>query len=144
MLVANILKNKGHEVKTIRPSDTIQAAAERLVAEGVGALVVVNGSRAIEGIFTERDLSRGVASFGRDVHGLSVTRLMTRSVVTCSSKDSIAEVAKVMTERRMRHLPVTDDDRLVGLVSIGDVLKCRLDEVKLEALVLRDIAIAGR
>lgn len=144
MLVANILKNKGHGVKTIRPSDTIQAAAERLVAEGVGALVVVNGSRAIEGIFTERDLSRGVASFGRDVHGLSVTRLMTRSVVTCSSKDSIAEVAKVMTERRMRHLPVTDDDRLVGLVSIGDVLKCRLDEVKLEALVLRDIAIAGR
>lgn len=144
MLVANILKNKGNEVKTIRPFDTAQAAAERLVAEGVGALVVVNAARTIEGIFTERDLSRGVASFGRDVHGLSVSSLMTRSVVTCSPKDSVAEVAKVMTERRMRHLPVTEDDRLVGMVSIGDVLKCRLDEVKLEALVLRDIAIAGR
>lgn len=144
MLVANILKAKGSEVKTIRPSETVQAAAEKLVAEAVGALVVVNGSRSIEGIITERDVSRGVAAFGRGVHDLPVSRLMTSSVVTCSAKDPIAHVAKVMTERRMRHLPVTEDDRLVGLVSIGDVLKYRLDELKLESLVLRDIAIAAR
>lgn len=144
MLVANILKTKGNEVKTIRPSDTVQAAAEKLMAEAVGALVVVNGSRTIEGIITERDISRGVASYGRGVHGLSVAKLMTSSVVTCSASAPISEVAKVMTERRMRHLPVTEDERLIGLVSIGDVLKFRLDEMKLETLVLRDIAMAAR
>lgn len=144
MLVANILKAKGSEVKTIRPSETIQAAAEKLVAEAVGALVVLSGSQEIEGIITERDISRGVAAYGRSVHDLPVSKLMTSAVVTCSAKEPIAHVAKVMTERRMRHLPVTEGDRIVGLVSIGDVLKYRLDELKLESLVLRDIAIAAR
>lgn len=144
MRVADILKIKGSQVITIRPTDTIQAAAEKLLAEGVGALVAVSGTRALEGIITERDISTGVAKFGRVVHDLTVAKLMTKSVVTCSIEDSVAAVSRIMTVRRMRHLPVAERDQLVGLVSIGDVLKSRLDEMQLETSVLRDIAIASR
>ncbi|PPC81875.1 MAG: histidine kinase [Hyphomicrobium sp.] len=144
MRVADILKVKGPEVKTIEPSATIRAFADGLNAERVGAMVVLSKGGAVEGIISERDLVRGLAEFGSDLPSIKVSQLMTRAVVTCAPEDGVAAVAKVMTQRRIRHLPVVVNGALVGLVSIGDVLKHRLDEVQLEANVLRDFAIARR
>lgn len=144
MLISDILKNKGLDVKTIRATLTIQEACDRLAADCIGSLVVTSGVRRIEGIITERDITRGIAHYGREVHTLQVSELMSRPVRTCTSALSVAEAARAMTLHRIRHLPVTQDDQLIGIVSIGDILKSRLDEIQLEARVLRDIALAAR
>jgi len=144
MRVANILKMKGTAVMTVRPTETVQAVAKRFRQEGVGALIVTGEGGSLDGIITERDVSNGLASHGRDTHALLASTLMTTGVVTCSPQDTLTDIARVMTERRLRHLPVKEGSRVVGVVSIGDVLKHRLDEAQLEARVLRDIAIASR
>lgn len=144
MIVSNILKSKGTAVMTIRPAETIQAVAKRFQQEGVGALIVLGDGGSLDGIITERDIANGLASHGREAHALPAAALMTTGVVTCSAQDSLTDVSRVMTERRIRHLPVKDGNRLVGVVSIGDVLKYRLDEAQLENRVLRDVAIANR
>lgn len=144
MRVANILKMKGTAVMTVRPTETVQAVAKRFRQEGVGALIVTGEGGSLDGIITERDVSNGLASYGWDTHALPASTLMTTGVVTCSPQDTLTDIARVMTERRLRHLPVKEGSRVVGVVSIGDVLKHRLDEAQLEARVLRDIAIASR
>lgn len=144
MIVDDILDAKGSVVKTTLPGSSIQSAAEKMAAEKVGALVVTDHRGVLLGIITERDIANGLAAYARGVHDLQVSSLMTHSVVTCTRTDSIAKISRVMTERRLRHLPVSEGDRLVGLVSIGDVLKSRLDEMQLETSVLRDIALAAR
>ena len=144
MRVSDILKEKGSEVKTITAGEAIQTLARRLNAEKVGAMVVVGPQGAIEGIISERDIARGIAIHGGDLIDMPVKDLMTKVVITCAPVDSIFSVARVMTQRRIRHLPVTEDGKLAGLVSIGDVLKYRLEEVQLEANVLRDYTIALR
>jgi CBS domain-containing protein/beta-phosphoglucomutase-like phosphatase (HAD superfamily) len=144
MRVADILKVKGSSVKTIEPDATLKAFAHGLNAERVGAMVVRDSTGALKGIISERDLVRGFSEFGAELSSMKVSELMTRSVITCTPDDGVAAIAKVMTQRRIRHLPVVVDGALVGLVSIGDVLKHRLDEVQLEANVLRDFAIARR
>lgn len=144
MRVSDILKVKGSSVKTIEPNVTLKVFAQGLHAESVGAMVVRDSAGALQGIISERDLVRGFAEYGAELQGMKVSDLMTRQVVTCSPDDGVAAVAKVMTQRRIRHLPVVVNGAIVGLVSIGDVLKHRLDEVQLEANVLRDFAIARR
>lgn len=144
MRVADILKGKGSAIKSIEPGASVKALADRLRTEGVGAMLVSSGRDDIEGIISERDVVRGFATYGGALETMRVSQLMTRQVVTCSPDDPISQVARIMTERRIRHLPVRDGDRLVGMVSIGDVLKRRIDEVQLEANVLRDYAIAHR
>ncbi len=144
MRVADILKIKGSAVMTVRPNETIQAVAKRFRQEGVGALIVMGDGGTLDGIITERDVSNGVAEHGPVAPALKAADLMTTSVTTCSSMDSVRSVACIMTERRMRHLPVKEGHRVVGVISIGDVLKHRLDEVQLETHVLRDIALASR
>jgi CBS domain-containing protein len=114
----------------------------RLKIERVGAMPVSEDGKTLVGIISERDVAYGFAVQGSALTTLRVADLMTASVVTCSPTDTIAHVARVMTQRRIRHLPVIDHDRLVGLISIGDVLKHRLSEIELEADVLRDLAIA--
>ena len=99
---------------------------------------------SIEGIISERDLAYGLATHASNLPYVLVSELMTKQVITCSSRDSVSEIAKMMTQRRVRHLPVKDGDQLVGIITIGDVLKHRLDEMQLEANVLRDYAIARR
>ena len=89
-------------------------------------------------------MARGLAQYGGDMASLPVSALMTATVITCAPEDTVATVAKVMTQRRIRHLPVVVDGKLSGLISIGDVLKYRLDEVQLEANVLRDFALARK
>jgi CBS domain-containing protein len=144
MNVSNILEVKGNEVMTVRPADTVRDVARRLIQENVGALVVSAGGAALDGIISERDISRGVAFHGSSIGSMLASDLMTRGVVTCSPDDRISDTARVMTERRIRHLPVKDGTRIVGIISIGDILKYRLDEVMLETRVLRDIALASR
>lgn len=144
MQVSQILKTKGSAVKTIRPGTPVRAVAEALRNESVGVMVVTDEIGSLKGIISERDLTRGMADAGEGVFALTAADLMTANVVTCTPDDSIAGISRIMTQRRIRHLPVMTGRKLVGLVSIGDVLKHRLDEVQLEAAVLRDVAIAVR
>jgi CBS domain-containing protein/beta-phosphoglucomutase-like phosphatase (HAD superfamily) len=141
MRVSDILKIKGPAVKTIAPGATMRALAQGLRAEAVGAMVVKDANGGVQGIISERDLARGLAEYGSDLPSMPVSALMTKAVITCAPEDSVAAVAKVMTQRRIRHLPVVAGGTLAGVISIGDVLKYRLDEVQLEANVLRDYAI---
>ncbi len=144
MRVAEILKLKGNAVQTIEATATVRRLAQDLRDAAVGAMVVKTADGGIQGIVTERDLSRGIAEYASDLPSMPVSALMTKSVITCSPEDTLEQVATTMTNRRIRHLPVTVAGRLVGLVSIGDVLKHRLDEVELEANVLRDFALARK
>lgn len=144
MRVSDILKAKGSAVKTVEATATIRAFAQALKDEGVGAMVVKSAAGSVAGIISERDLARGLAQYGADMAALPVSALMTATVITCAPEDTVATVAKVMTQRRIRHLPVVVDGKLSGLISIGDVLKSRLDEVQLEANVLRDFALARK
>jgi CBS domain-containing protein len=140
MRVSDILKTKGAAVKTIEATATMRALAHGFRSEGVGAMLVLDETGRLQGIVSERDLARGIDEFGMDLPLMRVAQLMTRSVVTCAPEDSLTAVADVMTQRRIRHVPVVVNGSVVGLISIGDVLKHRLDEVQLEANVLRDVA----
>ncbi len=143
MKVAEILKIKGHAVMTVRPAETIKLLTHRLRLKNVGAMIVSENGSSIDGIISERDVAHGLAEHGNTMLDMPVAELMTRAVVTCTSDDSIADVAKIMTQRRIRHLPVQDGTKLVGVISVGDVVKHRLDEMELEAHVLRDYVIAS-
>lgn len=144
MLIADILRSKGSAVKTVRSSDTAMDCARRLKAERVGAMIVSDDGTSLDGIITERDIAYALATHGTELYHAPVSALMTKTVLTCSPRDSIVDVTRTMTLRRTRHLPVKDGAKLVGIVSIGDVLKYRLEEVQLEASVLRDHVIATR
>jgi CBS domain-containing protein len=107
-------------------------------------MIVSKDGESLEGIISERDVACGLAKHGAALSELRVSDLMTRSVITCAPEDTIGEVARIMTLQRIRHLPVKDGAKLVGVISIGDVLKSRISEIELEANVLRDMAIAHR
>ncbi|MGE0768223.1 MAG: CBS domain-containing protein [Hyphomicrobiaceae bacterium] len=144
MRIADILRIKGTAVLTARSNETLQAAAKRFRQEGVGALVVLGDGESLDGIITERDLCNGLALHGVNAYRHPISEVMTSQVITCSPQEGLANVARIMTERRLRHLPVKDGTRVVGVVSIGDILKYRLDEAQLENRVLRDVAMAMR
>lgn len=144
MKVSDVLQIKGSAVKTVTPDTSARELSVQLRAEQIGAMVVSRDGRSIDGIVSERDLAYGLAAHGSALPTLTVSRLMTKVPVVCSPGDSITHVMKLMTQRRVRHLPVMQDDQLVGIISIGDVLKHRLDEVELEANVLRDYAVAAK
>jgi CBS domain-containing protein len=145
MNVQTILDEKKNvAVLTVRPEDTILKLVKLLRLEGVGAMIVSRDGITLEGLISERDVVRALAVDESKILRLPVSAIMTKAVVTCHPEDTIAYVARVMTEKRVRHLPVRDrSNRLVGIISIGDVLKHRIDEMQFEATVLRDIAIAG-
>ncbi len=140
--VDTVISKKGGKVITIAPDATIAAAARELHKQRIGALVVSSDGLAVEGIFSERDLVRQIAEYGAEVLDRPVRVVMTRNVMTCSPDVSISEVMDIMTRKRFRHLPVVEQGRLVGIISIGDAVKCRLEEMRMEANVLRDYAIA--
>ena len=123
MKVSDVLNAKGAAVMTVRSSETVRAVAKRLRQERVAAMVVSDDFATLNGIFTERDLSHGIAVHGARVLSLPVSDLMRTKVVTCNPQESIADVARVMTVCRLRHLPVKQGTQLVGIVSIGDVVK---------------------
>ena len=144
MTVANILKGKRTAVLWVPPSLSIGELAGRLRSSGVGVMIVSNDGESLLGLISERDIAHGLAVHGAALPSLKVSDLMARSVITCTPEDSVPEVAHIMTMRRIRHIPVTDNGKLVGVVSIGDVLKSRISEIETEANVLRDLAVAHR
>jgi CBS domain-containing protein len=144
MSVREILKAKGAEVETIPSDATVADAIDLLRDERIGALVVSSDGQTIEGVFSERDVVTGLAEHREQLLSMKVGDLMTTTVATCSPEDGVEKVMLEMTELRARHFPVVEGDQLVGIVSIGDVVKNRLDEVELEKKVLRDSYIAGR
>ena len=142
MNVHAILRNKGDSVVTIHPDATIDRAVSVLRRRGIGALVVSDNGESVVGILSERDIVDALARFGGDLLSVSVSEVMTSPVVTCEPGDSVAELMAEMTNRRIRHFPVLDNGRLIGIVSIGDLVKSRLDEIEYEAHSLRSF-IAG-
>jgi CBS domain-containing protein len=141
MNVKAILKGKGDTVVTIAPEATVGEAAQVLKREGIGALVVSDDGAGVLGILSERDIVAGLGDATRRERLLEaqVSALMTREVVTCSPADEVQKCMQLMTEHHIRHLPVMDDGGMIGLVSIGDIVKSRLEELESEAGFLRNI-----
>jgi CBS domain-containing protein len=140
MLIYDVLRIKGHDVVRIHMADSVELAVRKLVEHRIGALVVEDRWLKPIGIFSERDFITAVARQGIIVLGFQVQQLMSTPMLTCRSSDRVDAVLAKMTIARVRHLPVIEDDELKGIVSIGDLVKHRLDEKELEASVLLDIA----
>jgi CBS domain-containing protein len=136
MTVAAILTSKGPEVVSARPDQTLEAAAKLMSERRIGAVLVREGDEVV-GILSERDIVRAVAAHGAAALGMPIASAMTREVVFGQPADTVGKVLALMTERRIRHLPVKDGGRLIGLVSIGDVVKKRIEDVEQEAEGLR-------
>lgn len=144
MRVATILTEKGSAVATIHSTATLADVAAELRLHDVGALVVSGDGRAIEGIISERDVVRRLTERGATALEESVESVMSPDVLTCVPSDTSEELMRVMTERRMRHFPVVLDHALVGIVSIGDVVKARVTELESETRTLHDYITSGR
>ena len=143
MLIAQILAGKGRDVVSTQPDATVAEVASLLKARRIGAVVVTDAEGALCGIISERDLARGLADHGAKLLDMRVSQLMTADVVTCGPDDGIAQLMQTMTERRFRHLPVIEDGRMIGIISIGDVVKHRLQELETETNLLHDYIAGG-
>jgi len=137
-VVKSILSTKGDEVATIEPTATLEAVINILNQRRVGALVVLGPDRRVTGIISERDIVRALAQHGAGVLRQPVGQVMTRKVATCSQSETVAGLREAMPNGRFRHVPVVEQDRLVGIISIGDVVKHRLKEMEQESAALRD------
>lgn len=140
MSISDVLHGKGHQVVKVRTSDSVEAAVRKLSEDRIGAVVVEDQWMRLSGIFSERDFVNAVAEHGAAALTYPVEKLMSAPLVTCRLTDSVDTALAAMTMARIRHLPVVNDGQLVGIVSIGDLVKHRLDEKALEANVLLDIA----
>jgi CBS domain-containing protein len=138
MNVATILKQKGRAVTTASPATALLEVANKLAAKRIGAIVIVGANGAVAGIISERDIIRALSSLGPDCLNRPVLESMTREVISCQESDTLDELMAMMTERRFRHVPVITDDALVGIVSIGDVVKHHVAEVTMEAIAMRE------
>jgi CBS domain-containing protein len=144
MNVDGILRAKGAAVVTIGPDATVEMLVQGLRDERIGAMVVTENGRSVLGIISERDVVRGLAERGPKILEVPVANLMTRHVVSCTPADTVKQVMAVMTQRRVRHVPVVTDGVLSGIISIGDVVKNRLEEMEMETNVLREAFIGRR
>ncbi len=138
MTVKAILSAKGGEVFTIEPTADVAAAARILAERKIGALVVTGADRRVIGIVSERDIVQELAAHGAACLDLPLTKVMTRDVMTCRTLDTISSVMERMTQGKFRHLPVVEQGRLAGIVSIGDVVKHRLEQMEREQSAMRD------
>lgn len=133
MKISDVLRNKGSDVVTVAPDDTVAALLTLLADNRIGAVVVSGGDRAIDGIVSERDIVRRLHSVGAAVLKEPVSTIMTADVHTCTTRDEVRDLAARMTERRIRHVPVVDEEeKLVAIVSIGDVVKHRIRDLAAE------------
>src|SRR4051794_12009969 len=144
MNVEGILRAKGSRVVTINPDATVGRLVEGLRDDRIGAMVVSDDGRDVVGIVSERDIVRGLAQHGPRILAMPVSELMTRTVVTCAPEDSVKQLMEQMTRSRIRHIPVLRDGALAGIISIGDVVKSRLEEMATETNVLREAYLARR
>jgi CBS domain-containing protein len=128
--INQLLRRKGHEVVTVDGAESVRGALAQLARHGIGALVVSADGRRIDGILSERDIARGLHDRGAGLLADPVSSVMTAEVHTCVPTAGVHDLAQMMTDRRIRHVPVVDGDVLIGIVSIGDVVKARLDELE--------------
>jgi CBS domain-containing protein len=140
MLISDVLQRKGRKVATVLPTDTVGHALALLAEQRIGAVVVEDRWQHLVGIFSERDLVRLLARTGPSVLEETVEHVMTRNVITCRPEDKVDDILGVMTMNKIRHVPVTHDGRLGGIVSIGDLVHHRLSEKAQEAAVLLEIS----
>ena len=140
MLISDVLRTKGAEVVRIRQTETVKAAVEKLAERRIGALLVEDQWMKPVGIFSERDFLKAIAKHGAAALEMTVQELMSAPIITCRPSDRIDAVMATMTTKKIRHLPVMDGGKLLGIISIGDLVKHRLDEKELEASVLLEIA----
>ncbi|EIM30566.1 CBS domain-containing protein [Microvirga lotononidis] len=138
MIVNRILSIKGRDVATIEPSRSLSEAARVLAERRIGALLIVDGHRPVVGIISERDIVRAVAAQGAKALDEPVSRFMTEKVVTCTGETSINDIMELMTQQKFRHIPVVEGGRLSGIISIGDVVKLRLEEVEAETQAIKE------
>jgi CBS domain-containing protein len=143
MTVDAIIKRKGQNVVTTAPTTTIKAAAELMREKNIAALLVMSGETTL-GIVTERDIVRAFAREGGAIAGKPVQDIMTKKLITGTPGDSVKHVMEIMTNKRIRHFPVYRDGKLAGLISIGDVVRHRVQDLELEKNVLRDAYISAR
>jgi CBS domain-containing protein len=137
MTVRAILDTKGHQVQSVEPGAKLSAAIKILSERRIGAVLVLSQGR-MEGILSERDIVRVLGERGAAVLDEPVSATMTRKVVSCRENDTVSEIMETMTRGKFRHLPVVEDSRVVGLISIGDVVKWRVGEYEREQEALRD------
>ena len=140
MSISDVLHGKGHQVVKVRTTDSVETAVCKLSDQRIGAVVVEDQWMRHAGIFSERDFVNAIAANGARALSFPVEKLMSAPLVTCRPSDRVETAMAAMTMAKIRHLPVLDDGKLVGIVSIGDLVKHRLDEKALEANVLLDIA----
>lgn len=143
MNVATILKLKGRSVATAKPDNTLLEIASKLSAKRIGAIVVVGDNGHVDGIVSERDVIRAIAEGGAAALQRPVHEVMTANVVSCSEDSALDELMELMTQGRFRHLPVMEDGSLVGIISIGDVVKNHVAEVEMEASSMRSYLATG-
>jgi CBS domain-containing protein len=137
MTVRSILNNKGHQIVSVEPDAKVGVAVKLLAEKKIGAVLVMNQSR-LDGILSERDIVRVLGERGASALEEPIASVMTRKVVTCKETDTVAELMEMMTDGKFRHLPVVDNGKVVGLISIGDIVKRRVQEYEAEQAALRD------
>lgn len=143
MNVASILKAKGKSVATARPDDTIEAISQKLSSRRIGAVVIVGDSGQVVGIISERDIIRAIADKGSAALPMTAGDVMTTGVMSCSESSTLEQMMTVMTQGRFRHVPVIEEGALVGIVSIGDIVKHHIAEVEMEVTAMRDYLATG-
>jgi CBS domain-containing protein len=143
MNVATILKTKGRVVTTARPETPLSAIAEKLAIKKIGAIVLVGETGCVAGIISERDLVRVIAHHGPSALAMTAGDAMTRNVVTCQETSTLDDLMEIMTTGRFRHVPVVEEGQLVGLISIGDVVKYHLADMALEVTAMKSYLTTG-
>lgn len=141
MKISDILARKGGQVVTIHPNQTIQDALQALIAHNIGGLVVVDETEKIAGILTERDVLRFVATANPD-YATAIHHIMTKNIIIGAPQDDLQNVAHTMTEKRFRHLPIVEKGKLMGIITIGDVLKAQRDSYQGQVYTLQTMIIA--
>lgn len=144
MHVSTILKEKGTSVFSIKPQASLAEAADLMTSKRIGSVVVTDQTGRLCGILSERDIVRALSTVGLEAMSMPLSDQMTASVHTCTRDETVDRLMELMTERRIRHVPVIEDDRLIGLVSIGDVVKHRLAETEMEARAMREYISANQ
>jgi CBS domain-containing protein len=143
MTVSVILAGKSRDVATIEPSATLSAAVGMLAEKRIGALLILGADHRVVGVLSERDIVRALAERGAEALGEPVSRTMTRNVSTCTEKETISSIMERMTEGKFRHVPVVEQGRLVGIVSIGDVVKHRVREMEQDSAAMHDYILSA-
>ncbi|HXW49806.1 MAG TPA: CBS domain-containing protein [Xanthobacteraceae bacterium] len=143
MTVSKILADKGREVFSIEPAATLKSAATLLGQKRIGAVIILGADRRIVGILSERDIVRAIGERGEAALDEPVSQSMTRKVSTCTEGETLVSIMEQMTEGKFRHIPVVDHGRLAGIVSIGDVVKYRLEEMEHDTAALRDYILTA-